>query len=193
MQKILICTYNKNKYPEFQRFFKEHGYDTTAAFELGLGDVVEGDTSFHDNARLKAVHGYQQTKLASLGDDSGLEVPDLNFFPGVITARFAKEIGGYPQAIEHFYASLKTDQPIAAQYKAVLCLALSDEIILETEAIVKGHLIRHPRGERVFGFDQWFVPEGYTETFSQMSLAEKEALSHRGKALVNMAELMGRV
>jgi XTP/dITP diphosphohydrolase len=182
MQKIVIATYNKGKYAEFQAFFAAHGFETVAAYELELPDVEEGDVSFADNARLKAEAAMRLTGLPALGDDSGLEIPELNNFPGVVTARFTKECGGYPAAVRHYLDTLNK-KSCTARYVAELCLAQPSQPNIFVRAAVEGKLTADRRGEREFGYDQWFVPEGFTQSCAELSLAEKEKISHRGKAL----------
>ena len=189
MHKILIATHNKGKYPEFETFFKAHGFKTVAAYEAKLSDVEEGDTSFAENARLKAAHGLKQKQLMTLGDDSGLEIPALDDFPGVITARFTKEQGGYQQAVNYYLDKLKADE-CRARYVAELCLAVADQEYITTRATVEGKLIRNPRGKEGFGYDQWFVPAGFTQTCAELTMAQKQEISHRGKALSQLIEQM---
>lgn len=189
MQKIVIATYNKGKYAEFQAFFSAHGFETIAAYELELPDVEEGDVSFADNARLKAEAAMRLTGLPALGDDSGLEIPELNNFPGVVTARFTKECGGYPAAVNHYLDKLQKNS-CAARYVAELCLAQPSQSNIQVRATVEGKLIHDRRGERDFGYDPWFVPEGHKQTCAELTLEEKEKISHRGKALRLLMEKM---
>lgn len=191
MHKILIATYNKGKYTEFQSFFAQHGIETVAAYEMNVPDVEEGETSFAENAKLKAENGWRCTGLPTLADDSGLEIPELNNYPGVLTARITKDLGGYPQAVAH-YCSKLNKASFAAKYVAELCLYGGEDNIITSRATVEGMLQAHAKGERDFGYDQWFVPKGYTQTCAEISLAEKEKISHRGKALRQLMEQINR-
>lgn len=189
MQKIIIATYNKSKYAEFAHFFNAHGFETEASYQLEIPDIDEGVTSFAENAKLKAMNATQFSRLPSLGDDSGLEIPELDFFPGVITARFTKDQGGYPQAVAYFCDKLGKEH-FKARYVAELCLALPNGDFITSRETLDGELIRAPRGDQSFGFDAWFVPEGLHQTCGEITRAEKEALSHRGKALKSLMKKM---
>ncbi len=189
MRKILIATYNKGKYAEFQAFFKSHGIETVAAYECDVPDTEEGETSFADNARKKAENGWAHTGLPTLADDSGLEIPDLNNYPGVLTARVTKQLGGYPQAVQNYCERVGRDS-FPARYVAELCLVVDNKKSFATRAQVEGSLIRTARGTRDFGYDRWFIPKGYTCSCAELSLAEKEAISHRGKALRQLMECL---
>jgi XTP/dITP diphosphohydrolase len=189
MHKILSATYNKSKYAEFAHFFTAHGFETAASYQLEIPDVEEGVTSFAENAKLKAMNAMQYSHLPSLGDDSGLEIPELDNFPGVVTARFTKDQGGYPQAVEYYCNKLSKDR-FAARYVAELCLALPNGDFITTRETLDGELIRHPRGDQSFGYDAWFVPEGLNQTCGEISRAEKEVISHRGKAVKSLLKKM---
>jgi non-canonical purine NTP pyrophosphatase (RdgB/HAM1 family) len=189
MHKILIATHNKNKYIEFKAFFAEQWLETTAAFEQGVSDVIEGDISFAENARLKADHGLRLSGLPTLGEDSGLEIPALNNFPGVITKRFTDECGGYQSAVSHYLDKLGVET-CDARYVAELCLSLPDQQYITTRATLEGSLIRTPRGEGIFGYDPWFVPKGFKKTCAELTVAQKQEISHRGKALRQLMEQM---
>lgn len=183
MQKILITTYNESKFAEFSAFFAEKAIDVVASYQMGIPDVEEGEISFAANAKLKADNGVLHSGLPSLADDSGIEIIDLDNFPGVITARYTKQVGGYAQATASFFAKLPQATTLKARYVAELCLALPDGTYITARDTIEGHLKQTPSGDQLFGFDPWFVPTGETRSFAEMSKAEKAAISHRGKAL----------
>lgn len=152
-------------------------------------EVVEDGDTFLDNARLKAVALAAATGDAALADDSGLEVDALGGAPGVFSARFAGESASDADNVALALAELErvgATEPGArtARFRCVLVLCTPDRTELVAEGSVEGHLIRAPRGDGGFGYDPIFVPaDGDGRTFAEMTGAEKQAISHRGRAL----------
>lgn len=152
-------------------------------------EVVEDGDTFLDNARLKAVALAAATGDAALADDSGLEVDALGGAPGVFSARFAGESASDADNVALALAELErvgATQPGArtARFRCVLVLRTPDGTELVAEGSVEGHLIQAPRGDGGFGYDPIFVPaDGDGRTFAEMTGAEKQAISHRGRAL----------
>lgn len=183
MPKILISSYNDSKIIEFRNALDGH-FETVTAKELNLPDVDETGQTFEENALLKARAGVEQTGFATLADDSGLELPVLDNFPGVITARFAKSCGTYEQATQELFNRVGQNAiETPAQYRCVLALVYPDGREIVTQGIVKGKLIWPKQADSAFGFDPWFIAEGEDRVFAAMSLEEKRTLSHRGRAL----------
>jgi XTP/dITP diphosphohydrolase len=152
-------------------------------------DVVEDGDTFLANARLKAVALADATGEAALADDSGLEVDTLDGAPGVYSARYAGESASDADNVERVLAELarvEATEPAAraARFRCVLVLRTPDGGELVAEGAVEGHLVDAPRGEGGFGYDPVFVPaDGDGRTFAEMSAEEKQAISHRGRAL----------
>lgn len=152
-------------------------------------EVVEDGDTFLANARLKAVALAAATGDAALADDSGLEVDALGGAPGVFSARFAGESASDADNVALVLAELErvgATQPPArtARFRCVLVLRTPDGAELVAEGSVEGRLIQAPRGDGGFGYDPIFVPsEGDGRTFAEMTGAEKQAISHRGRAL----------
>lgn len=151
-------------------------------------EVVEDGATFLANARLKAVALAEATGEAALADDSGLEVDALGGAPGVHSARYSGESATDADNVERVLAELarRATEPAArtARFRCVLVLRSPDGGELVAEGAVEGHLIDAPRGEGGFGYDPIFVPaDGDGRTFAEMSPEEKQAISHRGRAL----------
>lgn len=152
-------------------------------------EVIEDGDTFEDNARLKAVALAAATGTAALADDSGLQVDALDGAPGVHSARYAGASATDADNVELLLAelgSLGADEAGArtARFRCVLVLRWPDGAELVADGVVEGHICGAPSGDGGFGYDPVFVPaDGDGRTFAQMSTAEKQAISHRGRAL----------
>lgn len=180
-QRVVIATHNPGKLGEFSLLLAPHGLDCVAAGALGLPEPVEDAPDFAGNARIKAFAAAQATGLWAIADDSGLEIAALGGAPGVRSARFAKEAGGYAEAIAKIITA--TREQDRAAFAAAICLAAPDGRSWTYLGWCQGRIAPEPRGESGFGYDPVFVPLGETRSFAEMDKAQKSAVSHRGRAL----------
>ncbi|MEZ5183958.1 MAG: RdgB/HAM1 family non-canonical purine NTP pyrophosphatase [Acidimicrobiales bacterium] len=159
-------------------------------------DVVEDADTFEGNARLKAVALVDATGLAALADDSGLQVDALGGEPGVFSARYAGEGASDADNVATLLAALEaagaTDLASrTARFRAVLVLRRPDGAEVVTEGVVEGTIAPAPRGDGGFGYDPVFVPDdGAGRTFAEMDAAAKHAISHRGRSLRALLDLL---
>jgi XTP/dITP diphosphohydrolase len=194
VKQILLASRNKKKLIELRRILEPV---VPGVEVIGLDDVPpydevpESGATFADNALIKAREGLLRTGLPTVADDSGLAVDALNGMPGVLSARWA---GGHgPSADEdnlRLVLAQLADVPDERLGAAFLCAVayVDGERDLLTEGRMPGHLVRDPRGENGFGYDPIFVPDGHTRTSAELSIDEKDAISHRGQALRALAE-----
>jgi len=188
-QKVLLATRNQGKIVEFRRIL-----DALAPGEIelvgleefpDLHDVDETGSTFQENALLKAREMSEATGLPAIADDSGLCVDALNGDPGIFSARWAGEHGNDKANLEKVLDQLK-DVPDAERTAYFICVAalyLPDGRTHCEEGRFLGSILRSPVGENGFGYDPIFQPDGLTISSAQMSSDEKDAMSHRGKAL----------
>ncbi len=194
--KLLLATRNQGKIIEFRRIL-----DAVApgAIELvgleafpELHDVDETGTTFEENALLKAREMSQATGLPAIADDSGLCIDALNGDPGIFSARWAGAHGNDQANIEKVLGQLK-DVPEAQRGAYFICVAalyLPDGRTFCQEGRFYGTILHSPVGENGFGYDPIFAPEGLDISSAQMSSEEKDAVSHRGKALRAIAPIV---
>ena len=159
----------------------------------GLGDVVEDADDLMGNAMLKAVAVCEFAGAAALADDTGLEVDALGGEPGVRSARYAGPDASYAQNVARLLAELRDVPPSqrTARFRTVAVVQYPDGTGLTAEGVVDGAITTEPRGTGGFGYDSVFVPaEGDGRTFSEMGAAAKHAISHRGRALRALLELI---
>jgi XTP/dITP diphosphohydrolase len=196
--RLVIATANPDKLVELDRILAASGVAAelaTFADFPGAPDVVETGATFVDNALLKARAVAAFTGLPAVADDSGLCADALNGMPGVLSARWSGRHGDALANLDLLLAQLTDvpDERRGAHFAcaAVLVLPAGPEHSAGTEHIsegaVHGSLIREPRGSNGFGYDPIFVPDGSTQTTAELSPADKDAISHRGRALRALA------
>ncbi len=156
----------------------------------GCPSVTEDGATFQKNAEKKAREVARYTGCDALADDSGLVVDALDGAPGVYSARFAGANADDTANLEHLLQSMArvADGQRSARFECVLSLATTDGRVKNFFGSVEGHIERQPRGNSGFGYDPVFVPKGENRTFAEMEAEQKDAMSHRGKALMAFAQ-----
>jgi XTP/dITP diphosphohydrolase len=185
--RLLLATRNAKKLDELRRILQPR----MPVEVLGLADVPafdevpESGATFTENALIKAVEALKHTGLVTVADDSGLAVDALNGMPGVLSARWAGA-GHDDTANLNLLLEQLADTPedrLGAAFVCAAALVTPDGSQVVREARMAGRLVREPRGSYGFGYDPIFVPEGYQLTSAELPPAEKDTISHRGKAL----------
>jgi XTP/dITP diphosphohydrolase len=192
---IVLATRNKKKVEEIRRITADLSINILSLDDFpGCPETVEDRDTFEGNALKKAVEVATCTGKLSLADDSGLEVDALGGAPGVYSARYdpAAASGNDPRNYEKLLKDLKNIPPHERGARFVCCLALAwpDGRTRTFFGHSPGRIGSEPRGEKGFGYDPVFLPEGFERTFAEMTANEKDALSHRGKAIEKFAEFL---
>jgi XTP/dITP diphosphohydrolase len=188
---IVLATTNAGKVKEIRALLPNIEF---VERPLDVGDVEETETTFAGNARLKAIALVEATGFAALAEDSGLEVDALNGNPGVRSARFAGDDASDDDNIAKLLHELAgiPDGERTARFRTVAVVAYPDGTEVVAEGAVDGHIIDDRRGSNGFGYDPVFVPAAYPDrTFAELSSEEKNAISHRGRALRQLQRLIG--
>jgi XTP/dITP diphosphohydrolase len=190
--RLVIATHNPGKLREMRELLAPHGIDALPAGELGLGEPDETGSSFRANARIKATTAATASGLPAFADDSGLAVDALDGAPGIQSARWAgadKDFGRAMRMVEDELRARGATAPAQRQahFVCALCIAWPDGHIEEFAATVDGTLVWPPRGDRGFGYDPMFLPDGHSRTFGEMSAEEKHGLPPRGLGLSHRA------
>jgi len=198
--RLVIATHNPGKLAEMCELLAPYGIGAISAGDLGLPEPDENGTTFRDNACIKALAAARAAQLPALADDSGLAVEALDGAPGIHSARWAGPDRDFSRAMKTIEQQLQargatTSERRRAHFVSALCLAWPDGHSEEVEARVAGTLVWPPRGDRGFGYDPIFLPDGQQRTFGEMSSEEKHGLpprgrglSHRARAFVKLAE-----
>ncbi|NBC95156.1 MAG: RdgB/HAM1 family non-canonical purine NTP pyrophosphatase [Deinococcus-Thermus bacterium] len=185
--RLVIASHNAGKVREIGELLGPHGAVVVSAGETGLAEPEETATTFAGNARIKAHAAAQASGLPALSDDSGLSVDALGGDPGVRTADWAETPEGRDfflamEKVRHALEAAQAPEPRRAHFTCALCLAWPDGEDAVFEGEVHGRVVWPPRGERGFGYDPMFLPDGEAETFGEMEPARKHAMSHRARA-----------
>ncbi|MEM8823778.1 MAG: RdgB/HAM1 family non-canonical purine NTP pyrophosphatase [Pseudomonadota bacterium] len=196
--RLLIATHNAGKLEEFQALLAPYGIACLSNADFSLPEPDETEMTFLGNARIKARAAVEATGLPALADDSGIEVDGLDGAPGVHTADWAETPNGrdFSVAMARTWKELEAraiPEPRTARFKATLVLMWpdGDEAIFEGE--LAGRIVWPMRGIGGHGYDPIFQPDGHVRTLGEMSAAEKNAISHRARALAAMAPVFGLV
>ncbi|RMF87919.1 MAG: RdgB/HAM1 family non-canonical purine NTP pyrophosphatase [Nitrospirae bacterium] len=192
---VVVATSNPNKVREIADLLQMAWIHLRSWGDFApLPEVVEDGLTFAENALIKAHAAHAHTRLPALADDSGIEIDCLGGRPGIHSARFAGEGATDAENNAHMVRLLREHTPpYTARYRCVLALTgLGDGKDHLFEGTCEGTLVLEPRGENGFGYDPYFVPRGHERTFAEMSLAEKQALSHRGAAVRQLAQFLRR-
>ena len=183
--RLVIASQNPGKVEEIAALLAPFGVETIAAALLGLPEPEETGDSFEANAALKARAAAQASGRAALADDSGLVVPALGGAPGIYSARWAGPAKNFRVAMERVHRELG-DKDRSAKFVAVLALAWPGGRAELFRGEVQGNLTWPPRGDRGFGYDPMFIPQGATLTFGETDPEKKHRISHRARAFARL-------
>ena len=189
--RLVIASHNAGKRREFASLLAESGIDCTDAAVLGLAEPAETGADFAENAQIKALSAARASGLASLADDSGLSVAALGGAPGLRSARFAEECGGYPVAMAQIIAASREDD--RAWFTCALCLAFPTGETATYLGFCHGVIAAQPQGSHGFGYDPIFIPSGLTASFAELSAVQKHAISHRARASRQLLSSLGKL
>jgi XTP/dITP diphosphohydrolase len=198
--RLVVATHNPGKLKEMRELLMPFGIDALSAGELVLPEPAENGATFKENARIKARVAATASGLPAFADDSGLTVDALGGEPGIYSARWAGPEKDFRRAMQAVEDKLRERGAHArsqrkAQFVCALCLAWPDGHLEEFDAAVHGTLVWPPRGDKGFGYDPMFLPDGHALTFGEMTNTEKhglppagKGLSHRARAFLKLAE-----
>lgn len=187
---IVLATRNPGKVRELRDLLAPLPVRLLSADEAGgLPPVEEDQPTLEGNARKKALAAHRHTGRPALADDTGLEVMTLDGAPGVHSARFAGEEASDAANRARLLRVLVDKDDRRAQFRTVVAFAEGGEVHC-VEGICRGQILREERGTEGFGYDSLFVPVGETRTFAELSPEEKNAISHRGRALQKFVDYL---
>lgn len=201
-RKLVFATNNVHKINEVKALLAAYGEDVASKFEIlslaDIGchdDIPETSTTFYGNALQKAEYVRVHYDVDCFADDSGLEVRALGMEPGVRSARYASDLGFDHDSnanMDKLLNRLERYHDRHAQFRTVIVL-LMDGQVYDFEGICSGEIVKERMGEGGFGYDPIFVPEGHDISFAQMGMEEKNAISHRGKAVRLLVEHLSKL
>ncbi len=192
---IVLATRNRKKAEELKKIFNDANIPIDNILTLQdfpeCPDIKEDGNTFEANAAKKARYVAKYTGMIAIADDSGLEVDVLGGAPGVLSARYAGENADDRANNEKLLSEMKNIPDDKRSARFVCCIALvSMDEVKTFFGYVSGRIGTETRGERGFGYDPLFYPEGYDRTFAEMNDEEKNAISHRGKAIKELQKYL---
>lgn len=183
-KKIVLATHNIGKVKEMQAMLDPFGITVLSADDLKLSEPEENGKTFIENAKIKALCAAKEANMPALADDSGLCVHALDNRPGIYSARYNEpKKNGFMYAMEKLNEELGDQKDRSAHFSCAIVIAWPDGQTEEFEGKVNGTLCWPPKGEKGFGYDPMFVPNGYQLSFAELPAEEKNKISHRARAL----------
>lgn len=197
MGSLLLATRNPGKVKEIESILAESGWSFTSLQSFpGVDTPAESGATYADNAILKARFYALETGMCALADDSGLEVEALAGAPGVLSARYAGENASDADRRALLLSELAKLPNAYRRARFISVVAISDargSVLNVSEGICEGTIIFSPRGDGGFGYDPLFVPDGYNQTFAELSEDVKNRISHRARALMNTRDFLSQL
>ena len=188
MNEICFVTGNKNKLREVQNLLTN--YKIVSLDDLNFSeDIAETENTIQGNAELKSSFIYNKYNIDCFSDDTGLFIDSLDGLPGVKSARYAGENCNSEENINLVLKNLKNKSDRNASFKTAICLILNNTRYF-FEGVINGKITEEKVGNGGFGYDPIFVPEGFDKTFSELTINEKNAISHRGIAVNKLVNFL---
>ena len=189
MMKLVFATNNQNKLKEVQEMLMNSIKILSLKDIKCFDEIEETETTLEGNAKLKADYITKNFGYNCFADDTGLEVESLNGKPGVYSARFAGEPRNSENNMKKLLSELEKKTNRKAQFRTSICLNIENKQFI-FEGICKGEILTKKQGEKGFGYDPIFKPNGYMTSFSEMSSNEKNKISHRGIAIQELVKFL---
>lgn len=188
--KIVFATHNKNKLSELQKLMPSQ-IDLVSLDDINcFDDIPETSNTLEGNADLKSKFVFDNYKLDCFADDTGLEIESLNGEPGVRSARYSSEVEKSDEKnMALVLEKLEYKDNRHAQFRTVISLRINN-VKHNFEGIVEGEIALKKQGEKGFGYDPIFIPNGQQKSFAQMTMEEKNQISHRGRAVKKLLEFL---
>lgn len=187
--KLVFATNNLNKLKEVQEMLS-NSMEVLSLKDINCFDEVdETEVTLEGNSKLKANHITKNFNYNCFADDTGLEVESLDGAPGVYSARYAGEPFNAENNMQKLLKELKGKENRKAQFRTAVCLNIDGKQFI-FEGVCKGEILKEKHGETGFGYDPIFKPEGYNQSFAEMSAEEKNKISHRGLAIQKLVTFL---
>ena len=188
MKKLIFATHNPNKLVEIKSTVKT--FEVVGLKEMGIiEDIAETGSTLEENALIKSQYIFQKTGLNCFADDTGLEVGALGGKPGVYSARYAGEHATAEENMQKLLSEMEGQKNRTACFRTVISLILNGEKYF-FEGEVKGDILQYKTGDDGFGYDPIFKPNGSDQSFAEMTMEQKNKISHRGLALKKLLHFL---
>jgi len=188
-RRLIFATNNQHKLKEIKNILNDR-LELVSLRDLNINEnIPESNNSLEENATRKALFVYNKNKIDSFADDTGLEIEALSGEPGVLSARYAGDQCNFEDNINKVLKKLRGVKNRKARFRTVISLVENGHIV-NFEGSINGNIINKKRGINGFGYDPIFQPDGYKQTFAEMTLNEKNKISHRAKAIEKLVNYL---
>ncbi len=191
MKNLLFFSHNHKKIIEVESIFnnKNLKIKSLRSFE-NIKEPVENGLSFAENAKIKSSFGLKNFNIPCFADDSGICVEAIKNKPGIKSKRFLEKFPSKLHAFEHIIYNVIKTKNNKAFFKTAICLSIENNHHIVFEGKIDGKISTKPKGSNGFGYDPIFIPEGHEKTFAEMSIKEKNTMSHRKIALMKLESFL---
>jgi len=188
---IILATHNKDKQKELHNSFNNTNLKILTLQDFPhIGEIIEDGDTLEENAFIKSRIVFNETGIPTISDDTGLFVDALNGVPGVFSARYAGENCSYSDNVNKLLFNMENlDYSFRTAIFKTVVTYVSKDLELVAEGSVKGIITKKPKGNKGFGYDPIFYVPETKKTFAEMSINEKQKISHRSKAIINLQRL----
>ncbi len=184
MIKVLFFSSNQKKIEEVLKLFDKKKYDVLSLYNFSkFKEPIENGKTFEKNAFIKSSYGFKNYKIPCFADDSGICINALNDKPGIQSKRFIEKNNGIENTFLKIINKAKKKNNYTAYFQTSICLSLQNNKSVYFKGILKGNISKEIRGLNGFGYDPIFIPIGYSKTLAEMSIKEKNKISHRSMAI----------
>jgi len=191
LKELLFFSNNYNKVKEIKKIFRGNSIKIFSLIDFSINnEPKETGLSFAENAKLKSEFGFKKTNLACFADDSGICVEALDNRPGVLSKRFINKFKNKNECFKYIQKKVHQKNNSKAFFKSSICLTFKDNYNIVFEGIIRGTIAKTISGKNGFGYDPIFIPDGFNKTFSQMSIKEKNSISHRSIAVTKLINFL---
>ena len=190
MKKIIFFSHNDNKIKEVKKLFEETEIIILTLHDFPkISEPDETGSTFEENAKIKSSYGYKKIKLPCFADDSGICIGALDGFPGIKSKRFLKKNDDHKKTFKTIINKAKKLSNFQAYFQTSVSLTFDNQSIF-FNGVVRGKISSEPRGKYGFDYDPIFIPEGSEKTFGEMSIKEKNKISHRAHAINKLKKFL---
>ena len=190
MKKIIFFSHNDNKIKEVKKLFKETGINILTLHNFpNIAKPKETGSTFEENAKIKSSYGYKKIKLPCFADDSGICISALGGFPGIKSKRFLKKNDNHKTTFKTIISKAKELSNFNAYFQTSISFTFDNKSIF-FKGVVHGKISSEPRGKYGFHYDPIFIPKGSKKTFGEMSMKEKNKISHRACAINKLKKFL---
>ena len=190
MKKIIFFSHNDNKIKEVKKLFEETEINILTLYDFpNISKPNETGSTFDENAKIKSIYGYKKIKLPCFADDSGICIGALGGSPGIKSKRFLKINNDHKKTFKTIINKTKELSNFYAYFQTSVSLTFDNQSIF-FQGVVSGKISSEPRGKYGFHYDPIFIPEGSKKTFGEMTVEEKNKISHRARAIEKLKKFL---